>query len=63
VAARDRLEVTVERVELTVQPVELDQHRAQRGVRELVVEALAGDPRSVHLGPLQSGRRGRSGRA
>jgi hypothetical protein len=42
VAARDRLEVTVERVELTVQPVELDQHRAQRGVRELVVEAFGG---------------------
>ena len=52
-ALRDPLQLGVEHSELPVQPVEMDQHLLQRPVRELVAEALAGDPRAMHLRPLR----------
>jgi hypothetical protein len=50
---RDLLQVAIERIELAIEPVEMHEHLAQRGVGEVVIQTLTGDPGPMHLRPLR----------
>jgi hypothetical protein len=50
-AARDLGQARVEQIELTLDTVGMDQQLLQRLLRERIIQALAREPRSVHLGP------------